>query len=294
MEIIVIDNGSTDESPMVGRAAGALVLHAPVGRVSALRNLGASSAEGRILAFVDADHEIAPGWAAAAVKVLSMPMVAAAGAPYSVPTGATWVQRIYDSFRDHRGGLRDVEWLGSGNLVVTREAFAKIGGFDTNLEACEDVDLCQRLRAAGYRLVADPRLQSTHHGDPATLAQLFLSELWRGRDNLRVTLRGPRTPLAFISLAIPLVDLACVGVVIVSVIAGQRRAALLAASAFVLLASLRAARLFRRLPERTPRDLVRVWMVAAVYDAARALALAIRTPHRRRRPAASRAAAPQP
>jgi hypothetical protein len=30
-----------------------------------------------------------------------------------------------------------------------------------------------------------------HFGDPATLGELFRGELWRGRDNLRVSLRGP-------------------------------------------------------------------------------------------------------
>ena len=79
----------------------------------------------------------------------------------------------------------------SGNLAVKRTAFQAIGGFDAALEACEDVDFCQRLRRAGWRLVGDERLESVHLGDPPTLAALFRAERWRGRDNLRVSLRGP-------------------------------------------------------------------------------------------------------
>ena len=37
------------------------------------------------------------------------------------------------------------------------------------------------------------RLRNVHHGDPASLARVFLGELWRGRDNARVSLRTPRS-----------------------------------------------------------------------------------------------------
>ena len=43
-----------------------------------------------------------------------------------------------------------VTWLGSGNMAVRRSAFEEVGGFDTTLETCEDVDLCRKLRARGY------------------------------------------------------------------------------------------------------------------------------------------------
>ena len=48
---------------------------------------------------------------------------------------------------------RDADWLGSGNLAVSRTAFELVGGFDTSLETCEDVDFCHRLRAKGQRVV---------------------------------------------------------------------------------------------------------------------------------------------
>lgn len=98
---------------------------------------------------------------------------------------------MYDRLRRHQGGVRDTGWLPSGNLVVRTEVFRQLGGFDTSLETCEDVDLCQRLVAGGGRLMETDRMHSTHFGDPATLRALFFGELWRGRDNLKVSLRGP-------------------------------------------------------------------------------------------------------
>jgi glycosyltransferase involved in cell wall biosynthesis len=165
VEIVVVDNGSIDGSPDVARRFGASVVVAE-GRVSELRNIGAARATGDVLAFVDADHEIGAGWLVAAREVLGKPRVGAVGATYRPPLHGTWVQQAYGQLRGHAAGQHEVDWLGSGNLAVWRHAFEQVGGFDISLEACEDVDLCQRIRAAGHRLVSDARLDTIHHGDP--------------------------------------------------------------------------------------------------------------------------------
>ena len=133
--------------------------------------------------------------------------VAATGAPYVSPPAANWVQESYDNLRARPSSRQDVDWLGSGNLAVSRAPFERLGGFDRSLEACEDVDLCNRLRLAGHRIVADPALRSVHFGDPSTLRALFFGELWRGRDNARVTWRGPRTLRHLRSMLIPIATL---------------------------------------------------------------------------------------
>jgi glycosyltransferase involved in cell wall biosynthesis len=61
-EIIVVDNGSVDDSPGVAARAGATVLSLPNLKVSALRNAAARQAQGDLLAFIDADHQLGPGW----------------------------------------------------------------------------------------------------------------------------------------------------------------------------------------------------------------------------------------
>ena len=98
-EVVVVDNGSTDDTAEVASAAGARVLSLPGLRVSELRNRGAAAATGSILAFVDADHELVPTWAASAADVLQRAEIGAAGALYSAPRRGTWVQRMYGSPR---------------------------------------------------------------------------------------------------------------------------------------------------------------------------------------------------
>ena len=289
VETVVIDNGSTDDSVAVARAGGAVTLVDPAARVAELRNAGAKIARGQILAFVDADHEIGRMWIDTAVDALGGDGVQAAGAPCHAPADGTWVQRMDHGMRLHQPGRRDVDWLGSGNLAVPAKTFHELGGFDVRLETCEDVDFCRRLRDSGGRIVADDRMENTHFGDPETLRALFVGELWRGRDNLRVSVRGPVSARELPSIVIPIVDLGLVAATIVGVAAARVIGwwpAVLAASAFVVLAALRALRILAHRRSFAAADLLQALAVAGTYDLARAAALVVRMPHRRHATAA--------
>jgi hypothetical protein len=288
VEVIVADNGSTDGSRAAADAAGARVRVLPKLRVSELRNRAADGARGDILAFVDADHVIAGGWAAAAVEVFADAKIGAAGAIYSPPPDGTWVQQIYGALRGRTSQRGDTAWLGSGNLAVRRTAFDAVKGFDTSLEACEDVDLCQRLRAAGWRIVADPGLASVHLGDPPTLGALFKAERWRGRDNLRVSFRGAMSPRDLPSAMIPVVDLASLVVAVWSAVTlptSGRTAAWTLLGAIAVPILLSGIRVFRALVGgRLPVSAAaRGLTVAVVWDLARALALVWPGSHHRER-----------
>lgn len=287
-DVVVADNGSTDGSAETARAAGAAVESLPNMPVAEVRNRAAAVAHGELLAFVDADHEIAGGWTRSAVQLMQDPGIAAVGAEYMAPADATWVQRIYDRFRAHRPGVTPAEWLPSGNLVVRRSVFRDVGGFDPGLESCEDVDLSYRIRAAGGRLLSASALQSVHHGDPRTLRALFLAELWRGRDNIRVSLRQPLTLRTVPSVAIPVVDLGACTMALLgfgTVASGGFWLALSSVSVVAVFAMLRAVQLFARTPrnQRSLGEALRIFLVAATYDVARAAALVLRAGHRVRR-----------
>jgi GT2 family glycosyltransferase len=281
VSVVVADNGSTDQSAAVAAAAGATVLALPGLRVGELRNIAANSSASSLIGFVDADHIIDSGWIGTVLEIFKDPDVAAAGAPYSPAPNANWVQRAYDRFRPTLAGPQPAAWLGSGNLVVRREAFERVRGFDGSLEACEDVDLCNRLRAAGYRLIANPRLRSVHLGDPSSLRALFFGELWRGRGNIKVTLRGPLTLRAIPSVVIPMANLVALAVTTAAIFPGLRAAAL-AVLIIAAFATIRAVRMGIGRGRLTPRDVGANVVVAAVYEIARALSLVVRATHRAR------------
>ena len=283
IQIVVVDNDSTDGSADVARTYADVVISASGRSVAALRNRGAHETRAPLIAFVDADHEINPEWIAAAVTTLADPAVGAAGFPYDTQPNASWVQRLYDAMRQRPSSQEPVSWLGSGNLAVKRACFDAVGGFRESLIACEDVDLCNRLIGAGYSIMADPRMRSTHYGDPQTVRSLFLGELWRGRDNLRVTFGGPKTLRHLRSALIPIVDLICIAGGVVTLVAGYRITAISLWVVPILAAMLRAVVIYKQRQDAGPLAGVEALLVAVVFDLARALALVVPGSHRARR-----------
>lgn len=286
IEIIVVDNESSDGSGRAAREYGAIVLTVSGSCVAELRNRGARAAMGSIIAFADSDHEIDRGWIESAVDVLSSPFVAATGSAYWTDPKANWVQQQYDRLRVRPDTRQDVEWIGSGNFAVKRFLFERVGGFNATLTACEDVDLCNRLRLGGHRIVADPALRSVHFGDPATLKALFFGELWRGRDNLKVTFSGPRTFRHLRSAIVPVAELVALGAAALAVLTGHPLLALGGCLIALLPAAVRAAFMLRRQTHRArAMAAAQALAVAVVFDLARAFALLARGSHRTRRSA---------
>ncbi len=288
-EIVVADNGSRDTSVAVARAAGARIVEMPSANVAAMRNTAAGLARADVLAFVDADHLLDSHWIDAATEILHDPGITAAGAHYTTPPNGNWVQRAYGRFRPQRQGLHDTDWLGSGNLLVRRRAFMQVGGFDIALETCEDVDLCNRLRLRGHRLVADDRLRSIHQGDPTSVRAVFLGELWRGRNNFKVTLRGPWSLRAVPSLAIPVFNLAGVALVVTGAVVWPWVGFLPFVAGATMLVGTTLLRTMRLLSGGPALPAGEVWgtaVIASAYEIARALALVFRATHRTRRESA--------
>jgi glycosyltransferase involved in cell wall biosynthesis len=185
-EVIILDNGSTDETHQILNQSGfpfEVIEHL---HVSALRNRGAWMAKGDLLAFVDSDVELFPEWLENSLDVFEDPLVVAAGCFPEVPTDATWVQRSWDV--QQRGCQPttsfSIAWLPSMNLIVRREAFESTGGFNEDLETAEDVDLCYRLANHGT-IMCNPTMKAIHWGEAKDLATFWKKEVWRGIGNVR-------------------------------------------------------------------------------------------------------------
>lgn len=183
-EILVIDNGSSDETPVIAAALGAQVHVKPDLTISALRNFGASLARGEVLAFMDADCTVAPDWLDEAARYLPRRDIVCFGSPPEVPPDATWVQRTWFQVRRKRPPVGETAWLESMNMFVRRESFALAGGFDESLATCEDYDLSLRLARLGL-LWADDRIVAFHYGEARDLGHFYRKERWRGIGNLK-------------------------------------------------------------------------------------------------------------
>src|SRR6185312_3212678 len=107
LEIWVIDNCSTDSTAEQARMAGAGVLHAPAGRIGAVRNVGLRAAKGEFVAYVDGDCEVPPTWLQTAVDLLqSDASTGAVGGPCLSPADGTWVQRSLAPSKTSSGVVR--------------------------------------------------------------------------------------------------------------------------------------------------------------------------------------------
>ncbi|NTU41851.1 MAG: glycosyltransferase [Nitrospirales bacterium] len=183
-EIIVVDNGSTDRTVAIARKYGAFVLDVPGKSIAALRNRGAEKAQGEFIAFIDADCIISSQWLANAIRHFHDPKVAAVGAYTTVPDDATWVESYWSLQNRGVEGVFSTSWLPSANLFVKKIFFMEIGGFNENLETCEDSDFGYRL-SNKYSVLSDFALVSVHLRDPKTIGQFYRKEKWRGKGNLR-------------------------------------------------------------------------------------------------------------
>ncbi|MGD9506488.1 MAG: glycosyltransferase family 2 protein [Syntrophobacteraceae bacterium] len=183
IEVIVIDNGSTDSTREIAQAYGVKLIRDDAKNVSGLRNLGVKEARGDIVAFVDADCVVKKDWLREASAYFYDASIAAWGSPPCIPDNSTWVQKTWFIVRRRDAIVQDVDWLESMNLFVHRGQFEAIGGFNESLETCEDVDFSYRMKARG-RIVSDSRIGVIHYGEAATIRQFIKKEMWRGRGNL--------------------------------------------------------------------------------------------------------------
>lgn len=169
IEIIVIDDGSTDDTlPRLEAMAGPSlrVLRTSVnGGASAARNLGIAKARGELIAFLDADDEWLPDKTARQVARFE-------DAPASVGVVYCGIREVSADWPPierpprHRGDLyetlRVVNVLRTSGVMVRRPVFDEIGGFDTALPARHDWDLWLRI-ARRYAVEFVPDIAVHYH-----------------------------------------------------------------------------------------------------------------------------------
>jgi glycosyltransferase involved in cell wall biosynthesis len=175
-EIIVVDNGSIDQTIKVAEERADRVISAPGVRIGALRNLGAEAARGSVFAFLDSDCLASKKWIESGIASLQKE-VCITGATYEIPTPACWIEN--DWFSQRENGRHEVSSINGGNIFVTKELFIQLNGFDDFLATGEDTEFCERAKKKG-KVIADDSISVVHLGNPKTVPQFLRREIWYG------------------------------------------------------------------------------------------------------------------
>lgn len=178
VEVIVIDNGSSDRTVEIAKKEGTRVFVRKDVNISALRNFGVGKASYNIIGFIDADCEALPGWLENARKSLSDNSIGIVGDYYRLPEQPKWIEEAFFSCILRK--RREVSYLSGGNMVMRKTTFGLVKGFDEKTITGEDYVLCLKLKSAGLKIIADPNVAVIHHGNPKTLSSLFRREMWCG------------------------------------------------------------------------------------------------------------------
>jgi glycosyltransferase involved in cell wall biosynthesis len=160
-EIIVVDNNSNDETcDIVAHEYPSITLiHEPQRGANRAREAGFAVSKGALVAFLDADTELTPGWIDRAERAFAADKnLACISGPfiyYDLPFAArALVQMFYAGtylvYLVNNFILRDTSMIQGGTEIVRHDALQKIGGHDVSLTFYgDDADLARRLSKVG-------------------------------------------------------------------------------------------------------------------------------------------------
>jgi GT2 family glycosyltransferase len=181
-EIIVVDDGSTDDTQRILSGVQNLQYFRNEKNFGYLRscNRGASLAKGKYLMFLNNDTQVLPGWLDELVKVFAtLKDAGAAGSKLIYPNGYLQAAGLalkkdgtvkmigLDAAPDQPqyNSMREVDHCSGASLIVDREVFERLGGFDERYAPAyyEDADLSMRVRELGKKIIYQPASVVVHH-----------------------------------------------------------------------------------------------------------------------------------
>jgi mycofactocin system glycosyltransferase len=205
IEIIVVDDASTDQTPAVVKRFGVKLITLPDNQgQSAARNRGAAVAKGELIAFIDSDCIADEKWLKQLVPYFQDPRMALVGGyvdSYFTRSRLDRYEAVCSALNMGQKavigrGDRSVFYVPTCNLLIRKSCYAGIGGLDESLRVGEDVDLCWRLLAAGQLLTYIPK-GKVYHKHPNRLIALYRRRFAYGTSESVLYKRFPKIEKRF-------------------------------------------------------------------------------------------------
>lgn len=188
LEVIVSDNGSTDETRAVIESFSdrfhelSIVDSSDLHSCAHARNVGAAAATGDYLLFCDDDDKVGAGWLKAMVVAFERHPFIAARLDHDL-LNPSWTRAVYGEPQRHElpGPPSFLPFAFGGSIGVSKAIHTEMGGFDeTYSGAGEDVDYCYRIQLSGTPLhfVPDALI---HYRDRQGYGEIFRQNRAFGR-----------------------------------------------------------------------------------------------------------------
>ena len=199
IEIIVVDNGSSDNTLKVLSEYPITSIQEKKRGAAPARNRGIEISKGEILAFTDSDCIVEGNWAEEIAvsfgdRTVSAVIGLSRGIDYNLC--ATFVQRRYEAgwFTTTPNGysLR-YKALDTRNSALRREVVGEIGIFDPEMKIWEDIELGMRLNSLGYKIHFNPKM-IVHHYNPTNISDVTTKKEGDGCACFRIINRYPHYP----------------------------------------------------------------------------------------------------
>ncbi len=203
LEIIVVDNNSTDNTPTIIKQYPVDYVFEEKRSRPRARNKGIGVSRGEIICFLDADCSAHPDWVRNLIRGFDQENIGAYGGKIVAYQSNTWVEKYLNySGSNFRNILKETPFAGpyidTANSAYRRKIFEEIGLFDESLLYNEDVDLSWRVCLNGYRLGYVPEAV-VYRKHESSLSKFVLRFFHCGCDTVKVTKKYGRLTSAHFS-----------------------------------------------------------------------------------------------
>ena len=167
VEVIVVDDGSTDGTAAIAESAGATVIRQQNADPAAARNRGWESASGRFICFIDSDCLPTAGWLENLLDGFTASQVGAVAGSYDIANTSSWLARwVHREIMERHARMpASVRAFGAYNVAMPRYVLQATGGFDPSYRRAsgEDNDLSYRIIKRGWQIAFRPQAKVAHY-----------------------------------------------------------------------------------------------------------------------------------
>jgi GT2 family glycosyltransferase len=219
-EIIVLDNASSDESAKMVKSKFPGVIYIQNEKNDGFakgNNIAASKATGDYLLFLNSDAILQKETIFSLVRSFTDERTGVVGGLLSNNDGT--IQRSYGSYyhlkevfrmlfggdksemsKDIPKNIAEVDWVNGGCMMVRRDVFEKLGGFDEHFFMyIEDMEFCYRATLVGYKVLINPHVKVFHKGQGSSNRSFAIKHIFSG---LRYFYKKHKSPFDYALLMV--------------------------------------------------------------------------------------------